>query len=204
MLTKERLPEVVEEVDRLYQERQAEIEPEEARKILGELGLPGDLLEEALVEVKRREHERRVKRRRLLIGAAALIAVTVVGGGVYALSRGKTNARAAIASTEGRVTTMSDTSRAVTSVKRAESPEVVYTIVLQNAPLGDEVPMACDWVAPSGRVAHQNAFRTKPIDKAVWNTHCRYKLPTDAETGTWSVRMSTEGRVLGTKPFGVE
>jgi len=54
-LTDEQLGELVAEVERLSDRRQGELDRKQVEDILQELNLPTDLLDEALVQLRRRE-----------------------------------------------------------------------------------------------------------------------------------------------------
>ena len=54
-LTPEQVSQIVAEVERLSQRRQSEIEVEELQQILQELNLPDDLLDEAVMQVYRKQ-----------------------------------------------------------------------------------------------------------------------------------------------------
>src|ERR1700678_3487300 len=75
---RDELPEIVEEAARLAEEDAGKVDAPEARRILEELDLPAERLEEARLAVALRRATARVRRRRrLAFGAAsALLAVT--------------------------------------------------------------------------------------------------------------------------------
>ncbi|NJL78481.1 MAG: hypothetical protein HC917_05830 [Richelia sp. SM2_1_7] len=54
-LTEKQVSQIVAEVERLSQQRQSEIEVEELQQILQELNLPDDLLDEAVMQVYRKQ-----------------------------------------------------------------------------------------------------------------------------------------------------
>lgn len=106
-----------------------------------------------------------------------------------------------VAAQESRLTFARDDGGSLAAVDRAQSPDVYYRVTLANAPLEAELELACDWTDPSGRVSHQNRYRTLRIDKPLWRTHCHHVLGSSAPPGFWTVRMRLEGRVLASASF---
>lgn len=204
MLAREKLPEVVAEVDRLSRERSEELDPAETKAVLAEVGLPGELLDEALVQIRLRDEARAAKKKRLVI-AATIGALALGGVATVAVVRGRTtSAHGAIDVREAHLTDERAPGKEVDRVRRAEAPALRFAAELQHATTGDELSLACEWVAPSGSIAHHNTWKTKTIDHAPWLTHCRYTLPSTAETGPWHVRMTLEGRELSSREVTVE
>ena len=76
-LTQDQLAQVVAEVERLSQRREAELNREEVNQILQELSLPPDLLDDALVQVERRQALEVQQKRNRWIGIS--IAAVLVG-----------------------------------------------------------------------------------------------------------------------------
>jgi len=74
-LTQEQLGELVAEVERLSDRRQAELDRQQVEEILQELNLPTDLLDEALVQLRRREAlDVQQRRHRWILGGVAVVA----------------------------------------------------------------------------------------------------------------------------------
>jgi len=81
-LTQEQLGELVAEVERLSDRRQAELDRQQVEEILQELNLPTDLLDEALVQLRRREAlEVQQRRHRWILGGVAVVAPTAIAVG---------------------------------------------------------------------------------------------------------------------------
>jgi hypothetical protein len=201
---REQLPAVVAEVDRLAQRRRDVLDPEEARAVLAEVGLPPELLEEAQAELARRE-EAKAQRRRTL--GVVLAAVLVISGAATAWIVSSRGTAAALAQTTGTRSVLYDErapGKDVASVRRAEAPTLRFEVELAHAPRGAEVPLACDWSGPSGTVQHQGTWKTKPVDRDPWPTHCRFTVPSNAETGPWRVRMTQDGREIGARTVAIE
>lgn len=84
-----------------------------------------------------------------------------------------------------------------------ESPEIWYRVVLAEAPLGTPARLVGEWIDPTGRVVQRNAYDTRPITHLPWETHVRFRLPADAVSGTWRVRLVSAERELHSLPFEV-
>src|SRR4028118_1163753 len=93
-LTQTQLTQIVAEVERLSNLRQSELDSEEVKEILQELRLPPELLNEALIQLRRREALAQQQRRnRWIAGGLAAVAAGAVGiTGVY-ISKKETAAR---------------------------------------------------------------------------------------------------------------
>jgi hypothetical protein len=86
---------------------------------------------------------------------------------------------------------------------RRTIPEIWYRVTLDSAPRGARLRLVGEWTDPAGRVAHRNRYETKPISHLPWETHVRFRLPADAPTGTWRVRLLSNDRELHSMPFEV-
>ena len=86
---------------------------------------------------------------------------------------------------------------------RRTTPEICYRVTLDSAPRGIRLRLVGEWTDPAGRVAHRNRYETKPISHLAWETHVRFRLPADAPTGTWRVRLLSNDRELHSMPFEV-
>jgi hypothetical protein len=148
------------------------------------------------------ESEARRSRQRTFRIVAALLAAGGLYWGLTAYREAK-EWRARLSAASGRITLERDGGENLAAVERAAAPELWYRVILRPAPLGREVPLACRWIAPSGALAHANSWTTKPIAHDDWETHCRYRIGPQAETGTWRVEMTFGGRVLESAPFEV-
>ena len=80
-LTQAQLEQIVAEVQRLSERQQDELDLEQVRDILGQLKLPPEFLEEAMVQLQRREALASQKRRNYWITAAVigLLALILLG-----------------------------------------------------------------------------------------------------------------------------
>lgn len=201
-LTQAQLFQVVAELERLAQQREAELNQEQVKEILQELNLPGNLLEDALLQLRRREALARQQRKKQLIVA---VVVALLGGAIATttfLHHRYQQAIASVATIESRITLDRDNSR-LGQINRQTSPTVYYHVALKDAPVGNRLSLTCNWVNPSGEVVHQSNYQTRQIDRAVWTTYCYHQLSPSATMGTWEVRMFLEGRSLGSHKFVV-
>ncbi|MCS6781620.1 MAG: hypothetical protein RMI89_03910 [Gloeomargarita sp. SKYBB_i_bin120] len=200
-LTREQLNQLIAEVQRIADRQLDTIGLAQAREILRELNLPDDLLEEALLQIRRRQAAKQQQLlNRLVVGGVALFLAVAIGGYVY-LERRKESLIANVRSQAAQVTLAQRPEQPVQVVMRPS--EVVYRVTLVNAPVGQKLPMACDWVNPQGTVVHQNRYQTKQISTPLWNTRCRYRLSTADATGLWTVRMYVKDRLVSTTSFEV-
>ena len=200
-LTQTQLTQIVAEVERLSNLRQSELDSEELKKILQELRLPPELLNEALIQLQRREALAQQQRRNRWIAgglAAAAIALT----GCYIQENRQAIDRVSIQ--QNRITSVQDDGGNLTVISRKNNPEIFYRTTLKDAPIGKKLSLSCDWIDPSGQVVKQNHYQTRQIDKPIWNTHCRYQIGTAAATGNWQVKMFLESRAIGSASFQVK
>ena len=78
-LTQEHLGQVIAEIEQLQQRRDAELEPEQVKQILQELNLPPELLDEALIQLRRRQalKEQQRRNRWITFGVVAALVVAI-------------------------------------------------------------------------------------------------------------------------------
>jgi hypothetical protein len=132
------------------------------------------------------------------------VVLLAVGGGIlWYYFHQKAEAEKAVTAAEGRLTLQKDDGGSLKSFDRKDSPEVWFRVTLENAPLGRELALSCEWLDPTGKVAHRSRFRTKEITHTPWPTHARYRLSADAPLGTWTVRLLLAGRELRSQTFEV-
>lgn len=202
-LTQEQLTKVVAEVQRLSLRREDEVDREQVKEILLELNLSPDLLDDALVQVQRREAlSVQQGRDRWIIGGVAIVLVGAIATTTI-FNQNRQREFANISGSQSRITLASDGS-AIATISRQTNPEIYYRVTLQKAPIGEKLSLKCNWIEPSGRVVHQNSYDTKPITKEIWDTQCRYRLDSTAPTGSWETRMLLGDRVLETTTFVVK
>jgi hypothetical protein len=203
-LTDVQLEKVVAEVHRLSQHQQAELAPEQVREILRELNLPPELLEEAMVQLDRREALAvQQKRDRWMMGGfVGLIALSVIGFLVFTQNQQQMTAR--VMAQRDRVTLNQDNGGNLSTIRRQNGGEIFYRITLSDAPVGQRLSLSCNWIDPSGQIVHQNRYQTKEITTPIWNTFCRHTLGSEMPMGTWKVEAFLGYRRLSDATFEVQ
>ncbi|MCU0518531.1 MAG: DUF3859 domain-containing protein [Oscillatoria sp. Prado101] len=203
-LTQAQLDRVIAEVQGLSLRREAELDRQQVQEILQELNLSPDLLDEALVQIQRREALSVQQRRKrwIVAGVTAVLIGAIATATVFVQQRQQVLAR--VSTYESRIALDRDSGGNVTEVDRQSSPKVFYRVTLSEVPVGEKLSLSCDWTDPSGRVAHQNRYQTREIDRSVWPTYCYSQFGPNSAAGTWQVRMSLDGRILSTSSFVVK
>ncbi|MEG3907362.1 DUF3859 domain-containing protein [Microcoleus sp. w2-18bC1] len=202
-LTQTQLAQVIAEIDKLSQQRELELEPDQVREILRELNLPDELLEDAIAQMRRREAlEQQQRRNRWIAIASTVVVISAIGIGVLFGQNQQQTAQ--VVAGEDRIALSQKGGDSLIQVNRQISPRIYYQVTLKNAPIANQLSLQCDWINPSGDIVHQGRYQTRTIDTAVWNTHCFYDLGSAAAPGKWEVRMSLDGRVISSEPFTVK
>ncbi len=200
-LTTQQLELIVGEVGRLANRQQDELDRSEVQKILVELNLPPELLDEAMIQVQRKEALAKQRKRNIGIAIASVAALVMVVVGVNIFSQNRASSIAKVIATQDRITLAQDNAENLRSVDRGT--EIAYRVTLDNAPVGEKLSLTCNWLDPTGKVVHTNRFETKNITTSVWNTQCRYQLPVNVATGAWQVQIQLGDRTLQKSPFTV-
>jgi hypothetical protein len=200
-LTTQQLEQIVGEVERLANRQQDELDRSQVEKILQELNLPPELLDEAMIQVQRKEALAKQRNRNIGIAIAGVLALVMVVVGVNIFSQNQASSIAKVIATQDRITLAQDNGENLRSVDRGT--EIAYRVTLDNAPVGEKLSLTCNWLDPTGKVAHTNRFETKNITTSVWNTQCRYQLPVNVATGAWQVQIQLGDRTLQKSPFTV-
>lgn len=203
-LTQTQLAEVIAEIEQLSQRRDAELNREEVKEILQELNLSPDLLDDALVQINRKQALKVQQRRNRLItgGVVAVLVGGIALGTLFFQNRQQTFAR--ISTSGNRITLSQDNGGNLTTIDRQISPKVYYRVTLNEAPVGEKLSLTCDWIDPSGKVVHQSRYQTREVDKSVWQTNCYYQLGTAMSAGNWKVQMSLDNRIISSTSFLVK
>ncbi len=203
-LTQAQLAQVVAEIDKLSRQRESELAPDQVREILRELNLPDELLEDAIAQMHRREAlEKEQRRNKWIAIASAAVAISAIAIGIV-FGQNQRQKIAGVASTEDRISLSKKGGNSLSQVNRQINPRIYYQVTLKNAPIGSQLALQCDWVNPNGQIVHQNRFKTRTVETAAWNTNCFYDLGSAAQPGNWEVRMSLDGRAIGSEPFVVK
>lgn len=203
-LTPEQLNKVIVETQRLQQNREQELEPEQVKQILQELNLPPELLDEALTQVHRRQAlEAEKKRKKLIFGGIAAAMVVIIGSGVFFFQQ-KDATFDRVSAQQDRITTAQDNEGNLKVIERQRNSEVFYRVTLKDAPIGQRLNLACDWINPSGQVVKENRYQTQDITTSIWETQCKYIINSGANPGNWKVQMSLDKRLLSDENFEVK
>ena len=206
-LRNEQVGQVVAEIMRLVQQREdlelQTLHRTQVEQILDELNLPKDLLDDALVQLRRQEALAKERRRKILTTAAATLTVLALLGTAFWWTAHRRAIFARITAEQGRLTRQTDDGGNLHMIRR-DGQEVMYHVTLRDVPLHEQLSLTCNWIDPSGRVFHQNHWQTRLTDKAVWMTACKCQIGAAAEPGTWKVDMLLGERVLHSTTFKVE
>jgi hypothetical protein len=200
-LTTQQLERIVGEVGRLADRQQAELDRSEVQKILEELNLPPELLDEAIIQVQRKEALARQQQltKRVILASIITVIIIVVGTGLFWQNRSGLIAK--VTASQDRITLATDNSANLQAVRTGS--DLVYRTTLNNAPVGEKLNITCNWLDSAGKIAHINRYETKNITTPIWNTQCRYQLPISATNGRWQVEIRLGDRVLQQAPFDV-
>jgi hypothetical protein len=198
-LTTQQLDRIVGEVGRLANRRADELDRSQVQSILQELNLPPELLDEAMIQVQRKEALAKERKRNVGIAIATITALVIIGLGIGISAQNKASSIAKVTATEARITLVQDGGENLQTVTRGS--QVAYRVTLNDAPVGDKLNLTCNWLNPGGQIAHTNRFETKNITTPVWNTQCRYAMPIGAATGSWKVQILVGDRLLNQAPF---
>ncbi|MGK7901730.1 MAG: DUF3859 domain-containing protein [Hormoscilla sp.] len=203
-LTQKQLTQVVAEVERLSDRRQGELDRQQVEEILQELNLPTDLLDEALVQLRRGEAlEVQRRRQRWIFGGVAVVAVGAIAStALFNLQQQSLLSQVQVYQ-DSIALGKSDPGN-LKEVDRRSGETVYYKVTLQNAPVGKKLSLRCDWIDPNGTLTRQNRWQTQRIDREVWQTYCRYPLNNAMITGRWQVRMFLGDRLLNNATFIVK
>jgi hypothetical protein len=201
-IDRDELAEIVEETARIAEEERALVDLPQARQILRELDLPAEHLDDTRQALATRRSERLARRKRALIVAALGLACVVSGAGLAWHAHAKAEALASISVSQSTLTLHGVP--VATSLTRVAAPELVFDVVLAEAPQGASLDLTCVWRAPDGAVRYENRWQTKPVDRSLWPTHCRRAFGTGDAVGAWSVTMREGGHDLATQRFSLE
>ncbi|MBW4457461.1 MAG: DUF3859 domain-containing protein [Nostoc indistinguendum CM1-VF10] len=203
-LTTEQLTQIIAEVGNLQARKEAEIEPEQVKQILQELGLASDLLDEALVQVQRRQvlKLQQKRNRTIAIGAIAAVAITIMGALFTIQQHNSTLER--VSTQRNRITLTQDNGSDLRNISRQNNPEVFYRVTLKDTPVGQKLDLTCNWIDPNGQIVKQNRYQTREIDKSIWDTQCRYIIGSASTPGKWKAQIFLQGRQLSETEFEVK
>lgn len=201
-LTQEQLNQIIAEVQGLQLRQEAEFDKQQIQQILQELNLPPELLDEALIQLGRRQALEVQKRRNKLIAFGVVGAIIIAIAGTIFLNQQQSSLLANVSAQQDSITLADN--RNLQSISRQSNSELFYRVTLKDAPIGKKLSLACNWIDPSGQVVKQNNYQTREIKTSVWDTYCRYTINSAAPVGNWKVEMLLEGRKISDETFAVE
>ena len=203
-LTENQLQQVVAEVQQLAIRRESELDATQVREILQELNLPPEFLEDAMIQLQRREALKVQQRRNRWIGGgvATTLALLLIGGAIFSQRQQQTLGNVTVGG--DRITLAQDNGGTIEQVSRQTNGDVFYRVTLNNAPVGEKLSLSCQWSNPTGQIVHENRYQTKEINSPVWNTACRHNIGSAAPTGTWKVQAFIGDRLLSGGTFMVK
>lgn len=201
-LKEEQLQQIIAEVGVLSNRREAEFNREQIQEILQELNLPPELLDEAIIQLRRRQAIAREKRKNLSItmGFVGVLGVVVVSIFIYIQHQNAIINR--VQAQQSQITLALD-NNPFTSISRQTNSEIFYRVTLQDAPIGRQLNLSCNWIDPDGQIVRENRYQTQEITTSIWETRCRYNISPTATPGIWTVQMFLEDRLLSDETFEV-
>lgn len=203
-LTQEQLSQIVTEVEGLQVRREAELDQQQVREILQELNLPPELLDEALIQLNRRQALEIQQRRNRWITSGVVAAVAIAIASTIFFMQQQNSVLSRVSAQQDRITLVQNSSGDLKTISRQSNPEVSYHVTLKDAPLGKKLALSCNWIDPSGQIVKQNSYQTREINTSVWDTQCRYTINPAATIGNWKVQMFLEGRQISDETFEVK
>jgi hypothetical protein len=200
-LTTQQLNQIVGEVGRLANRQQAELDRSQVQEILQELNLPPELLDEAMIQVQRKEALATEQKRNkgIAIAGIVLLAMMVIGAGLFFQNKAANLSKVAVS--QDRIT-LAQAGENLQIIRQGS--EVVYRVTLSAAPVDEKLNLTCNWLDPQGQTIHTNRYNTKNITTPIWDTACRYQIPINAATGSWRVQILVGDRLLKQAPFEVK
>ncbi|MBC1240504.1 DUF3859 domain-containing protein [Nostoc sp. 2RC] len=202
-LTQEELAQIVTEVESLQTRREAELDQQQVKEILQEMNLPPELLDEAIVQLHRRQALSVQQRQNRWITSGVVALLAVVSASTIFVIQQQNSALARVYAQQDRITLAQNNSGNLNTISRQTNAEVFYRVTLKDAPLGKKLTLSCNWLDPNGKIVKQNNYQTREINTSVWNTQCRHTITSAATVGKWQVQMFLEGRQISNETFQV-
>ncbi|MBD2615384.1 MAG: DUF3859 domain-containing protein [Nostoc sp. ZfuVER08] len=202
-LTQEELAQIVTEVESLQTRREAELDQQQVKEILQEMNLPPELLDEAIVQLHRRQALSVQQRQNRWITSGVVALLAVVSASTIFVIQQQNSALARVSAQQDRITLAQNNSGNLNTISRQTNAQVFYRVTLKDAPLGKKLTLSCNWLDPNGKIVKQNNYQTREINTSVWNTQCRHTITSAATVGKWQVQMFLEGRQISNETFQV-
>ncbi|BAY08298.1 DUF3859 domain-containing protein [Calothrix sp. NIES-2098] len=202
-LNQEQLSQIITEVQGLQIRQEAELDKQQIREILQELNLPPELLDEAIIQLRRRQALKVQQRRnRWIISGVVAAFVVAIASTVFFIQQNN-SLISRVSTQQDRITLVADSGN-LNTISRQDSQEVFYRVTLKDAPVGKKLSLSCNWIDPNGQIVKQNRYQTREINTSIWDTHCRYTIGATAPVGNWQVQMFLEGRQISDQRFEVK
>jgi hypothetical protein len=201
-LTQEQLNQIIAEVQGLQLRQEAEFDQRQIQEILQELNLPPELLDEAVIQLRRRQALEVEQRRSKMIIAGVFATVIIAMGGFFFVNQQQSSLLANVSVQQDKITLADN--RTLPTIDRQSNPELFYRITLKDAPIGKKLSLTCNWIDPSGKIVKQNNYQTREIKTSIWDTYCRYTINSTANVGNWKVETLLEGRKISEETFIVK
>ncbi|MBD2692199.1 DUF3859 domain-containing protein [Anabaena catenula] len=199
-LTQEQLNQIIAEVQGLQLRQEAELDQQQVKDILQELNLAPELLDEALIQLGRRQALEVQQRRNKLIGFGVAGAVILGIALTIFFHQQQGSLLANVSAQQDRITLESNNGN-LKNVSRQSNAELFYRVTLKDAPIGKKLDLSCNWIDPSGQLVKQNNYQTREVTTSVWDTFCRYTINSTATAGNWKVEMFLDGRKISDETF---
>ena len=202
-LTQEQLNQIIAEVQSLQLRQEAELDQQQVKDILQDLNLAPELLDEALIQVRRKQALEVQQRRNKLIsfGVAATIIIGI--GFTVFFNQQQGSLLANISAQQDRITLELNNGN-LKNISRSANSELFYRVTLKDAPIGKKLNLSCHWIDPSGQIVKQNNYQTREVKTSVWDTFCRYTINSAANVGNWKVEMFLDNRKISEETFVVQ
>lgn len=203
-LNQEELGQVILEIEKMRSRNEAELTREQVEEILQELNLSPDLLDEALIQLRRKQALKAEKKRNRLIALGAVVSFLIIVSLWLFFSHRNNLAIANVQAQEDRISLGKDNGGNFQIIERNNNPQVSYQVTLKNAPIGKNLELSCNWISPNGEIVKQNRYRTRDITTSIWNTRCRYTIGASSPIGDWQVQMFLNNRKLSEADFKIK
>ncbi|MFM7363959.1 MAG: DUF3859 domain-containing protein [Cuspidothrix sp.] len=201
-LTQEQLNQIIAEVQGLQLRQEAEFDQQQIQEILQELNLPPELLDEAIIQLGRRQALEVQQRHQKMIIAGVVASVIIAMGGFFFVNQQQSSLLANVSVQQDKITLADNLTLQI--IDRQSNSELFYRITLKDAPIGKKLSLTCNWIDPSGQIVKQNNYQTREIKTSIWDTYCRYTINPTAPVGNWKVEILLEGRKISEETFIVK
>ncbi|MBE9248772.1 DUF3859 domain-containing protein [Dolichospermum sp. LEGE 00240] len=202
-LTQEQLNQIITEVQALQLRQEAELDQQQVRDILQDLNLAPELLDEALIQVRRKQALEVQQHRNKLISLGVATTIIIGIGLTVFFNQQQSSLLANVSAQQDRITLESNNGN-LNNISRSANAELFYRVTLKDAPVGKKLNLSCHWIDPSGQIVKQNNYQTREVKTSVWETFCRYTINSPANVGNWQVEMFLDNRKISQETFVVQ